>query len=304
MDKLLQGLPPWVLLLASGSVIAYWQQFKNFFSGFIHLFLAEAQLDDIAIGAFVRHMERNSWRAPASTTVYSTWFPFVRPKRRTQHVLLRWLGGAPINYWYHWYCPVFVSGFPERDNNKTSPSSDRVRVRFLRGTLDIDAIIASEFDRMGDEVQKEISEEQQRFSVIHVFGHAMSMDSSSGAPARGGRGINDWDDDDNNHHGSIISVNTKNINLAVGWEFEQLGPDRESASLDSLALSATLKALVAEIGLWLTKKDWYKERGIPWKRGYLLAGPPGVGKSCLVRAIAEHFDLPIYVFDLSSLSNE
>jgi chaperone BCS1 len=38
--------------------------------------------------------------------------------------------------------------------------------------------------------------------------------------------------------------------------------------------------------------------GIPYRRGYLLAGPPGTGKSTLILAIASHFKLPIYCLPL------
>jgi ATP-dependent 26S proteasome regulatory subunit len=38
----------------------------------------------------------------------------------------------------------------------------------------------------------------------------------------------------------------------------------------------------------------YEDLGIPYRRGYLLAGPPGTGKSSLIHAMASHFELPIY----------
>lgn len=57
----------------------------------------------------------------------------------------------------------------------------------------------------------------------------------------------------------------------------------------------------------LTRK-WYLERGIPWRRGYLLSGPPGTGKTSLCFALASLFQLPTYMVSLegvdgSQLSN-
>ncbi len=43
---------------------------------------------------------------------------------------------------------------------------------------------------------------------------------------------------------------------------------------------------------------WYANRGIPYRRGYLFAGPPGTGKSSLAWAIAGVFGVDIYCISL------
>ena len=47
-------------------------------------------------------------------------------------------------------------------------------------------------------------------------------------------------------------------------------------------------------------RRWYSNRGIPYRRGYLLFGPPGTGKSSLSFAIAGYFKLKIYIVSLNS----
>jgi chaperone BCS1 len=47
---------------------------------------------------------------------------------------------------------------------------------------------------------------------------------------------------------------------------------------------------------------WYGNRGIPYRRGYLLYGPPGTGKSSLSFAVAGYFKLRIYIVSLNSLA--
>jgi chaperone BCS1 len=49
-------------------------------------------------------------------------------------------------------------------------------------------------------------------------------------------------------------------------------------------------------------RRWYSNRGIPYRRGYLLYGPPGTGKSSLSFAIAGYFKLKIYIVSLNSPS--
>lgn len=46
--------------------------------------------------------------------------------------------------------------------------------------------------------------------------------------------------------------------------------------------------------------QWYADRGIPFRRGYLLHGVPGSGKSSLIHAIAGELMLDIYTLSLSS----
>ncbi|KAI1124231.1 BCS1 N terminal-domain-containing protein [Nemania abortiva] len=47
---------------------------------------------------------------------------------------------------------------------------------------------------------------------------------------------------------------------------------------------------------------WYANRGIPYRRGYLLYGPPGTGKSSLSLALAGFFKMRIYIVSLSSVN--
>ncbi|KAI9745101.1 MAG: hypothetical protein M1818_001379 [Claussenomyces sp. TS43310] len=47
-------------------------------------------------------------------------------------------------------------------------------------------------------------------------------------------------------------------------------------------------------------RRWFSNRGIPYRRGLLFAGPPGCGKSSLAVALAGYFKLKIYTVSLNS----
>uniref|UniRef100_A0A0E0EC38 AAA+ ATPase domain-containing protein n=1 Tax=Oryza meridionalis TaxID=40149 RepID=A0A0E0EC38_9ORYZ len=72
------------------------------------------------------------------------------------------------------------------------------------------------------------------------------------------------------------------------------------ATFDTLAMDTALKqSIVDDLDRFLKRKDYYRRIGKAWKRGYLLHGPPGTGKSSLVAAMANY--LRFNIFDLSQV---
>lgn len=47
-------------------------------------------------------------------------------------------------------------------------------------------------------------------------------------------------------------------------------------------------------------RDWYLERSIPYKRGYMFYGPPGNGKTTFCLSLAKHLNRDIYMFTPNS----
>lgn len=78
---------------------------------------------------------------------------------------------------------------------------------------------------------------------------------------------------------------------------------RPSRPFSTVVLNESVKqSLLEDMQEYLhpLTRRWYGNRGIPYRRGYLLYGPPGTGKSSLSFAIAGYFQLKIYIVSLNS----
>jgi len=74
---------------------------------------------------------------------------------------------------------------------------------------------------------------------------------------------------------------------AAGAEWRQFGYPRRRRPLSSVVLSSGLsRSLLDDVNNFVNSSEWYASRGIPYRRGYLLYGPPGCGKSSFITALA------------------
>ena len=85
---------------------------------------------------------------------------------------------------------------------------------------------------------------------------------------------------------------------ATSWE--KFGEPRQKRPLESVILDKGLKeSIISDVKGFLGSAKWYYDRGIPYRRGYLLHGSPGSGKSSFIRALAGELDYNIAVLNLS-----
>ncbi|OIW32756.1 P-loop containing nucleoside triphosphate hydrolase protein [Coniochaeta ligniaria NRRL 30616] len=88
------------------------------------------------------------------------------------------------------------------------------------------------------------------------------------------------------------------------WDMTILRPIRplETVHFDE----ATKTELVADITNYLDKntRRFYTARGIPYRRGYLLHGPPGTGKTSLSLALAGILGLELYLLHMPSIEDD
>lgn len=62
--------------------------------------------------------------------------------------------------------------------------------------------------------------------------------------------------------------------------------------------------IIDDLKKFFASRERYKQLGVPYRRGYLFYGKPGVGKSSFLLALASYFDMPIYYLNLSSVPSD
>ncbi|QIW95105.1 hypothetical protein AMS68_000623 [Peltaster fructicola] len=84
----------------------------------------------------------------------------------------------------------------------------------------------------------------------------------------------------------------------VGWD--PSGLPKRRRPFDSVVLEEGLSnKILNDVREFLRAREWYLDRGIPYRRGYLLYGPPGTGKTSFVQALAGALDFNIAMLSLS-----
>lgn len=83
-------------------------------------------------------------------------------------------------------------------------------------------------------------------------------------------------------------------------EYWNLLATKLARPMESVILDLDIENLLRDARAFLNSKKWYTERGIPHRRGYLLYGPPGCGKTSLIQVLAGELGYDVSLIGLSS----
>lgn len=290
------------LVAAGGIIAATWRYIQKLFSYIYFLIIENHAVDGSTATALVSIIHKEGKVSRFFRWYYNSEFMFDSKSRRKIHrpvvTLSDSSGFVKFRGRYMWL--TATSGGRPNDNmydeeKKTSNNSEAngtsyISISFLRGTFSIRDLLKEAADRLNEAMR---GTKKGRYQVSIVTG-----DAGNGGNAK-------FKKDQEDKRSNMEKLPFEALNYCaidpIQWKFDDLFPPE---NVHDYIVPASLNDTTEKIKNWFDSEAWFIDKSIPWKMGTLLSGAPGTGKSSYVSYIAKLLDIPLFVFDLSTLKNE
>jgi hypothetical protein len=278
---------------ALGVIAGAWDKIKAVVWRIANLFIQQVEIPTHAgHDAVVSYLIAKYPRSRYYDRLYAACYEHMRDGRYGL-VAYEEFGKRSILFWSGWWPMIFANAEKKKDNKSAETPAAYGHhhpdvfstLTFLRGTIDVEEIFREAcMFRNNASWAVDDDHERRRFCIRYF----PERDESDGS--------------DTSHDLAWYHIPRYRV---FSHQPDDLGkaPTHPGRSLDFLVFPEHVRKQIREIEQWQGSKDWYRRRGLPWKRGWLLFGPPGTGKTALARAFAEDLNMPIYVFNLAVMSN-
>lgn len=288
-------------LLATGGLAAaavgFWQQIKHCFAYVSSFVIVSAAIEHPLVTPIAAHLKTKWQPLPSGEFFYvGLIYPF-RDRNRSVIVPFRVRGTRSV-YCRKWQFVVASGG------------SHTMTMWSLRGLVDFDHIVSDALDEyeVRCEAQSQfdtVIEASSRFYVEKIVGREKGMfaGNSQGNPEYGGPTSSESATPSPSAPPGHSGVDAY-LDASFKYERDRYIYSSAVDPFEGLYFSPKITSYIEQAGRWLQMGDWYLERQLPWRRGWLLHGPGGTGKSSLAKAVAQKLKIPVYQYFLSTLSDQ
>ncbi len=283
----------------AAAVAAGWSHVKGAFSYLSSFIVVTAKLDDTSTSV-IRRQLRQHWKLlPSGQLVYRA--RYLMFKGHNYSSIVPFELPAHTAVYRRGLQFLFVSG-----------TSEGMAVSFVRGTVNFKEVLKEAITtfeiRVSEQENNPNAKPESRYQIVQQIGSekgawAQFAPRDSSVPTSSGN---------SNYATAEVSANGAATSVYLDqsedksfmydksmWMF-----DSTEDPFSSLYFPSEIMMYIEQARQWLRMAKWYTDRMIPHRRGWLLHGPGGTGKTSLAKATAQELGIPIYQYFLSTLSDQ
>lgn len=265
-----------------GFIAGAWDRIQGFFANIIGLVIKSIHFRGKAGYACLAYLAR--YGKPVFVTTWNVIGTslYVRPRNKSQLVAFR-IPPLDITVYYKL--------------GKTIITVRRewgiIKIACLRGTLDFDKLTADITENFNTSM---CDDGGRRFFIRRMYG-TLGEKPLVNMGGDNAKAVSTSMDDDH------IPID-KFSGTPFMWKVKDIGEPQRDVAIAVLELTDAVKSACDYVGVWLARRDWFLKRGIPWRLSYVFGGIPGGGKTAAAGAIGQQYDLPIFTFELATMTNK
>lgn len=287
MNQLISYLPGLAFLVP---IAMAWSHIKGFVTSLIRTVVMETQAQGGASMALLMYLRLHAKRMPTNVLKIASNWVYVKDKGNR---ILLYEGSRDLpSSWYWWRGNLFLVTEKRGHDKERGVNVDNLTsIRYLRGTVDAECLLKEAVEWfVNREKTLDMVGRPPRFYVKRFVGRANENMPSSG---------------------QIMEAEAKRVSMDSAdenWRFArlinyQIGDLGYSSKLFFYVFGESAQRVFDDVSKWLKSQEWYEKRGLLHRRGALLYGPPGSGKSSLIRKVGQTLDIPVFSFELSTMTD-
>lgn len=292
-----------LLGIGIATIIPFWQQVRGFLTKVFRIFLKQRIIYDVEVqNFFYKELYDNSFIVNfddydlQNQTIFST---------KDGKYMAGFFKIYKLEiFFYKNYIPLFISGH-----------NSGLKIVYLKYTFNFDELFNKILRRYYDFYKEELSkkENQSRFYIEEIRGKSLKL----ARILEGSGGTTSGSMDKSTQTDSSKSNNFSHTIYPNGIKYHKLGDRIFGFDINEIDWASPMNQeknkyiftekgsyVLNQVKKWLMAENFYQDRNIAYRRGILLNGHTGSGKSSLVLEIAKKLGIPIFVFDLSTFDNE